>query len=465
MRITKTVLFILLCILCVAEANAQKKNIVLLFSDDAGYADFGFQGSKTFPTPNLDKLAHEGIVFKQAYVTAAVCGPSRAGLLTGIYQQRFGFEENNVPGYMSPSGLEAPYMGLPTNLKTIADYLKPLGYKSAIMGKWHLGELEYNHPLSRGFDEFYGFRGGGRSYFELSQQVAYTHKDNKLERGFEDFEEPATYLTDDLADEACQFIERNKNQPFFLYLAFNAVHTPMEALEKDLEKVNGLEGKRKVLAAMTIALDRACGQVLDKLKELGLEENTLVVFANDNGGPTDASSACNYPLSGCKANHLEGGIRIPCIMKLPGVLKENSTYTNPISTLDFLPTFLNLSGGDASGIEGLDGVDLIPYLTGKNNERPHDLLYWKKECRAAIRNGDWKLLRYPDRPAELYNLADDISESNDLASKYPERVRDMYKQLFEWEGQLERPLWQLKRKYEVAAMKRMDDYRVQKPDK
>lgn len=197
---------------------------------------------------------------------------------------------------------------------------------------------------------------------------------------------------------------------------------------------------------------------------MGLDKNTIIVFANDNGGPTDASSACNYPLSGCKANHLEGGIRIPCLMRLPGVLKPNTTYDNPISTLDFLPTFVNLAGGKAEAIKGLDGVDLIPYLTGKNEARPHNVLYWKKECRAVIREGDWKLLRYPDRPAELYNLADDISEKHDLAAQYPERVRKMFKMLFEWEGQLERPMWQLQRKYEVAAMKRMDDYREQKPD-
>lgn len=469
MKYKHTVLFISILFAIsffhLATFAQAKPNIVLLFADDAGYDDFGFQGSKTFPTPNLDKLASEGIVFKQAYVTAAVCGPSRAGLLTGMYPQRYGFEENNVPGYMSASGLLAPYMGLPKNLKTIADYLKPLGYKSAIFGKWHLGDLKYNHPINRGFDEFYGFRAGARSYFPLSQKRKFDRPEEKLEFGYDQFEEPVDYLTDELADKACDFIERNKNQPFFIYLAFNAVHTPMEATRADLEKIKGLTGQRKTLAAMTLALDRACGQVLDKLKELGLDKNTLVVFANDNGGPTDASSACNYPLSGCKANLLEGGIRVPCIMKLPGVLKENSTYNNPISTLDFLPTFVNLGGGKSDTIKVLDGVDLFPYLTGKNNHKPNEKLFWKNEMEGAVRDGDWKLLRFPDRPAELYNLAEDISENHDLSSQYPEKVREMYKLLFQWEGGLERPLWQLKRKYEVAAMKRMDDYRVQKPDK
>ncbi len=382
-----------------------------------------------------------------------------------MYPQRFGFEENNVPGYMSPSGLESPYMGLPANLKTIADYLKPLGYKSAIMGKWHLGELEHNHPLSCGFDEFYGFRGGARSYFAMNQKESFEKKEIKLERGFEDFEEPATYLTDELAEEACSFIERNQNQPFFLYLAFNAVHTPMEATEADLEKISGLTGKRRTLAAMTFALDRACGQVLRKLKELGLDDNTLVVFANDNGGPTDASGACNYPLSGCKANFLEGGIRIPCIMKMPGKLKANTVYNPVISTLDFLPTFVNLAGGKAETIGVLDGVDLIPFISGKNNEKPNEKLFWKNEMEGAVRDGDWKLLRFPDRPAELYHVAEDISEKVELAGKYPEKVREMYKLLFNWEAGLERPLWQLKREYEVKAMQRMDEYRIQKPDR
>lgn len=446
-------------------AKAQKTNIVLLFSDDAGYGDFGFQGSKTFKTPNLDKLAKQGVVFKQAYVSAAVCGPSRAGLLTGRYQQRFGYEENNVPGIMSSSSaFLGDEMGLPTHLPTIADHLKKLGYTSAILGKWHLGAADRYHPLKRGFDEFYGFRGGARNYWELTEAKKKAKPENRLEQGFGNFKEPEIYLTEKLANEACDFMTRNKNNPFFLYLSFNAVHTPMEAREADLAKVKGLTGKRKTLAAMAIALDRACGQVLDKLKELGLDENTLVVFANDNGGPTDANGASNYPLSGTKANHLEGGIRVPCIMRLPNVLKKGTTYNYPVSTLDFLPTFVDIAGGQSGDITGIDGVNLLPYVKGENKNRPHEMLFWKKENRGVIRQGDYKLLRFPDRPAELYNIATDEREQNNLAQQYPEKVKAMYKELFKWEQGLERPMWQLKREFEGKAMKRMDTYRLQKRD-
>lgn len=448
--------------LITAGAAAQKPNIILLFSDDAGYYDFSFQGNKSFRTPNLDRLAAEGVQLKQAYVTASVCGPSRAGLLTGIYQQRFGYEENNVPGFMSPSSkLLGDEMGLPTHLKTIADYLGPLGYSSIILGKWHLGIANRYHPLKRGFDEFYGFRGGARSYWPLTQKEAHDVPENRMERGFGVYDEPEKYLTDAIADAACDFMERHKGNPFFMYVSFNAVHGPMHATEEDLDKVQGFDGlskERKILAAMTIALDRACGQILDRLDELGLDENTLVVFANDNGG-SFATYACNYPLSGGKANYFEGGIRVPCIMKLPGVIRAETEYHEPVSMLDLLPTFVNAAGGDASKIEGLDGVDLLPYLTGKDKSDPHDILYWKHENRGTIRMGDWKLMRFPDRPALLFNLAEDQAEDYDLAAQYPDKVREMYKLLFQWEGELERPLWLLRHSYEISAVNQPDEIR------
>ncbi|MEM6842705.1 MAG: sulfatase [Bacteroidota bacterium] len=456
------VVSLLLIALCSSPSFSQRQpNIILIIADDAGYADFGFQGSKAMKTPNLDKLAQQGMRFQQAYVTAAVCGPSRAGILTGKYQQRFGFEENNVPGYMSQSGLIGDDMGLPLDQKTMGDYLKELGYKTAIFGKWHQGNADRYHPTKRGFDEFYGFRGGARSYFPIDEGGP-NYRSQRLVRGFENFVEPDEYLTDDLANETAQFIEKNQDTSFFILLAFNAVHTPMDATEDDLAKFPDLTGKRQKLAAMTLGLDRACGRVFDKLAELELEENTIVVFTNDNGGPSDTNASVNTPLSGTKANHLEGGIRVPFLVRWPGVIPENSVYEYPISTLDLLPTFYQAGRGNKDSLAEIDGVDLMPYLLGQNPERPHPVLYWKKENRAAIREGDWKLLRFPDRPAELYNLKDDISESNDLATAYPERVRAMYKKLFEWELTLERPLWQLLRKYEGAAMKRMDDYRKPK---
>lgn len=453
-----TALLWLLGPLALAQSTTAKPpNIILLFADDAGYADFGFQGSQEMKTPHLDQLAQQGVRFTQAYVTAAVCGPSRAGLLTGKYQQRFGFEENNVPGYMSASGLDGADMGLPLDQRTMADYLKELGYRTALFGKWHQGGRDEYHPTFRGFDEFYGFRGGARNYYDYQNEGH--DPQNRMERGFGRYEEPDGYLTDVLAEEATAFMERNQNRPFFIFLSFNAVHNPMQATAEDLQQVAGLSGKRRQLAAMTIALDRACGKILAQLDTLGLTENTMVVFTNDNGGPSDANDSVNDPLSGTKANHLEGGIRVPFLLRWPGKVQSGEVYPYPISTLDLLPTFVQAGGGKVTAIEGLDGVDLLPYLQGKIEDRPHATLYWKKETRAAIRDGDWKLIRFPDRPAELYNLAEDIAETSDLAMLHPDKVRGLFKKLFEWEMQLERPLWQLKRKYEGLAAERMDSYR------
>ena len=439
---------------------SQKKdppNIVFLFADDAGYADFGFQGSTKFETPNLDALASKSIKFSQAYTTAAVCGPSRAGLMTGRYQQRFGVEENNVPSYMSPAGLTGADMGLPLDQKTIADYLKKAGYKSIYLGKWHLGGADRYHPLKRGFDEFYGFRGGARSYWPYTSPP----KDSlrKWERDYKNFKEHEGYLTDAIADEALQSLERHRNNPFFLFVSFNAVHTPMDYLKDDLPNTKvKLSEKRQQLYAMTKAMDRACGQIIDKLEELDLIDNTLIVFSNDNGGAWINDSS-NYPLSGVKGTHLEGGIRVPFLLRFGDRFEGGTTFNDPISTFDLLPTFVDVAGGKMDDLINVDGVSLIPFLNGKKNYPPHKTLYWKKETRAAIRDGDWKLIRLPDRPAMLFNISKDPIEAYDLASKRPEKVKKLYKQLFNWEVTLKRSLWMTKRQNSKRAIETFDKYR------
>lgn len=453
-----------------------RPNIVVILSDDAGYNDFGFQGSKQFKTPNLDKLAKSGMVMKQMYVTAAVSGPSRAGLMTGQFSQRFGIEENNVVGIMSPHGETGFDMGVPTNIKTIGNYLQDAGYKTAAYGKWHLGSADRFHPYRRGFDHFVGFRSGARKYFAYKKALAEEQSDKKLEYGFAHFREPEEYMTTLLAKEACQFMEREQENPFFIYLAFNAVHGPLDYEKKDLKQFPNLKGKRQRLAAMTLSLDNACGMVMDKLKELDLDKNTLVIFTNDNGGPSDNTTANNYPLAGHKATHLEGGLRVPGIFSFPGVIKPNTTYDYPVSTLDFLPTFLRLAEvpGDAKmrqehtdSIANLDGVDIMPYLTGKIKERPHETLYWRIENRGTVRYKDWKFMRFPDRPCELYDLSKDIGEQNNLASEHPELVKNLYKKLFDWEMQMQRPRYMLKRKYEAFIMNTayQDEFRVPKEPK
>lgn len=452
--------------IAVADAVSSKKaavkqpNIVLLFSDDAGYADFGFHGSKIMKTPHLDKLAKEGVRFEQAYVTDPTCGPSRAGLITGKYQQRFGFEENNVPGYMSAnSAADGSDMGIPVEEKTMADYLKNLGYKSGFYGKWHVGGADKFHPLNRGFDEFYGFRGGARSYFAYSKAPA--SKLDLNERNFGNFEEPQDYYTDVLAQETVEFIEKSvkEDKPFFAFVSFNAVHTPMDARPEDLAKFPNLQGKLKTLAAMTLALDRASGKIMDKLTELGIDDNTIVIFTNDNGGPSDKNASSNAPFSGTKSNHLEGGLRVPFLMKWPNNIQPNSSFSAPVSLFDLLPTFYAAGGGMTKDLLDVDGVDLMPYIQNKKASRPHDVLFWKKDTRATIRDGDWKLIRFPDRPAELYYVPEDIREMNNIAAEHPKRVKKMFKDLFAWESTLERPRWLLKRKFENYDIERMDKYR------
>lgn len=445
-------------------AAAAKPNIVLLFADDAGYGDFGFQGSRHFKTPHLDQLAKSGVRLSSFYVTGETCAPSRAALLTGKYQQRFGYEEINVPGIMSEnSKLLGDEMGLPTDQKTMANYLKGLGYRTAVFGKWHMGIADRYHPLKRGFDEFYGFRGGARSFFAYANPQAIPHE-NRMERGFRNFQEHEGYLTDVLATETCDFIERNKGEPFFIFLSFTAVHTPMEPHPKDKDEFPQLEGKRRAVAQMTLSLDRACGQIVDKLKQLGLSENTVIVFSNDNGGPTDENGSGNYPLSGVKGTQLEGGIRVPGLIVWPGKLPAGVVYDSPLSTLDLLPTFVKAGGGDPASIAGLDGVDMMPYLRGENKARPHQTLHWKMETRAAIRDGDWKLLRYPDRPAELFDIAADPGEQNDLASAHPEKVRALFRKQFAWELELERPMFMLRRAEEGLSARREDEYRKPPPE-
>lgn len=445
-----------------AEEKAEKPNIILIFSDDAGYHDFGFQGSEEIPTPNLDALAKRGIRFTNGYVTDATCGPSRAGLLTGRYQQKFGYQEINVPGFMSPnSKFLGDDMGLPLSEATMADVLKSRGYRTAMYGKWHLGNADRFHPLNRGFDEFYGFRGGDRSYFAYGQTGDSVARDKLMERGFGKLEEPSQYLTDQLGNEAVRFIERNARQPFFIYMAFNAPHTPMEATEADLARFPELSGTRRTYAAMMVAMDRAIGTVLASLDEHDLTENTIVVFTNDNGGPTDKNASLNWPLAGTKSNHLEGGIRVPFVMSWPAQLRQGVDYDRPVSTMDLLPTFFAAAGGDVADLDRVDGVDLLPFLDGQS--MPHQRLFWKKDVRAAVRDGDWKLIRFADRPAQLFNLATDVAEQVDLAAEHPDKVAAMFKHLHQWELTQERGLWALLPQYEEYDTDRMDRYRT--PDR
>jgi len=404
----------------------QKPNVIVILADDAGYADFGFMGSD-LPTPNIDRLAQSGVFFTDAHITASVCSPSRAGIMTGRYQQRFGHEANIPP---KDSGMD------PEEL-TMGDLMKSAGYKTGFIGKWHLGEMEAYHPNNRGFDEFWGFLGGSRSYFYKMD------KDDKSGQAREilhnkthvDFK---GYLTDEFSNQSVRFIQENKEHPFFLFISYNAVHTPMHAKESDLEKFK--DNPRTKLAAMTWSMDEGIGRVMDQLNIDELTENTLVFFLSDNGGASNNQSS-NLPLKGFKGNKFEGGHRTPFIVSWPKELKGGQQYGGLTSSLDILATSIGVAGYENTQGKPLDGVNLIPHLTKKIDTEPHDALFWRKEGMAAVRQGDYKLIRLDDYGYRLYNLEDDLGESVDLTDQLPANTDELKELLENWETELIDPLW------------------------
>jgi arylsulfatase A-like enzyme len=418
--------------------DARKPNVVVIVGDDMGYADVGFHGCMDIPTPHLDALAKSGVRFTSGYVSGPYCSPTRAGLLTGRYQQRFGHEFN--PG----GGAE---QGLPVSESTLADRLRAAGYATGLVGKWHLGSAPEFHPQKRGFGEFYGFLGGAHSYFPARDML------KTVLRGTDPVAEEA-YLTDALAREAVAFIDRHRAGPFFLYLSFNAVHTPMHADDARLKKFAPIaDPQRRTYAAMMSAMDDAVGAVATKLRGARLEENTLVFFLSDNGGPTmpgtTINGSVNTPLRGSKRQTLEGGIRVPFVMAWKGRLPAGTVYDHPVIQLDVLPTALAAAGISTGPGDKLDGVNLLPHLTGNAAGPPHEALFWRFGEQMAIRRGDWKLVRYgPNanlQPGEswpkLYNLAADIGESNDLAAKHPEKVKELQGEWDGWNAGNVKPLW------------------------
>ncbi|WP_423140767.1 sulfatase-like hydrolase/transferase [Parablastomonas sp. CN1-191] len=399
---------------------------MVLLADDAGYHDFGFQGSREFRTPNIDALARQGAVYTDAYATMPFCSPSRAGLLTGRYTQRFGYEFNLTQA--APKGVDPLFMGLDTSERTAADLLRSAGYATYAVGKWHLGEQPQFDPLKRGFDHFYGFAGGGSTYFPEKIAPTTITRDGVAER-------PARYLTDQFADEAVRDIEQSRGRPFFLYLAFNAVHAPMNARPEDEALFAAIaDPQRRRLAAMTWALDRAVGKVLTALKRRGVADNTLVIFTNDNGGDRIDIGADNAPLRGTKGTLLEGGIRVPLIIRMPHG-QAAARQSVPVSLMDLLPTAL--AAAQVAAPADLDGRSLLG-TPASIAERP---LFWRYDTMAAMRQGPWKLLRFPDRPPQLYDVAADSGETRDLAETYPDRTRAMLKAIFAWEGTVEHPRW------------------------
>lgn len=411
-------------------------NLVLIVADDLGYGDLGFTGSTQIKTPHIDQLAASGVTFTQGYVSSAVCSPSRAGFITGINQVEFG-HDNNLGG-VEP-GFDIEYNGLPLTQKTIADHLNKLGYVNGLIGKWHLGKEPQFHPLKRGFDEFWGYTGGGHDYFEaLPNGQGYKEP---LESNFKT-PDPITYITDDVGNESVDFITRHKDEPFFLFAAFNAPHTPMQALEEDLALYQTItDKKRRTYAAMVHRLDLNVGKIMRALKEQGLSENTLVVFFSDNGGPTDSNASINAPYRGQKGILLEGGIHVPFVMNLPGLLPKGMIYDEQVTSLDVVPTFLALAGDKETDRNMFTGVDLMPHLTGKTAPLANREMTWKFTISRAIREGDWKLVSIPDRLPMLYNLMEDPSEQNNLSLENLDKTTDLLRKLGVWDVNLPHPVF------------------------
>ena len=402
---------------------AQKTNILLILGDDMGYGDVGFHNCKDIPTPNLDALAAAGVRFTSGYVSGPYCSPTRAGLMAGRYQTRFGHEFND-------GGTGG---GLPVTETTLADHLKSGGYTTGIVGKWHLGNQPAMHPQKRGFDTFFGFLGGAHSYLDAGGILRGTEPVKTMD-----------YTTDAFGREACDFIDKNKGQPWFLYLAFNAVHTPMHATDDRMAKFSTIPDKqRRTYNAMMLALDEAVGKVRAKLTETGQAENTFIAFISDNGGPTmpgvTINGSRNDPLRGSKRTTLEGGVRVPFVIAWPGHLKPG-VFEQPVIQLDLHATALAVAGVEPKPEWKLEGANLLPFLSGEKNGAPHEALYWRFGKQMAIRSGDWKLVRYdtqadvrdrtvnrasPTSTAKLYNLAKDIHEDNDLSMEMPEKVKEL----------------------------------------
>lgn len=427
-----------------AAQPVRKPNIIVILADDLGHSDLGFTGCKDIPTPHLDSLAKNGVRCSNGYVSAPQCSPTRAGLLTGRYQQRFGHESN----------MAVPGSALSLKETTLADRLKAAGYATGLVGKWHLGgDDDKYHPLNRGFQEFFGFLGGANPYLPDAK----TGHVVRILRGKEPANEK-TFLTEAFGREATAFIDRHQKEPFFLYLAFNAPHGPLQAPEKNLKRFEAIKDeKRRTYAAMVSALDDAIGTVLTKLRNAGLEEQTLLFFFSDNGGPTHVNGSSNHPYHGQKGDTLEGGIRTPWVAQWKGTLPGGKVYDHPVIQLDVHPTALAAAGVEVKPEWKLDGVNLLPYLSGKNTAPPHDVLYWRFQFPSrqplrfkwAVREGDWKLVMAVERGADgafvgnatlrLYNLAKDPGELTDLRDKEPEKVKSLETLWKRWNDQMAEP--------------------------
>ncbi len=452
--------------------------------DDLGKDEISGYSSKDIQTPNIDRIGKEGVKFQNAYATAPICSPSRAAILTGKYQQRYGFETQPMEFYPNrlqyalgknakrlgdwkiatplnyPSKKDIVKQGIPPDQINIAEILKANGYKTGLLGKWHLGTGPEHHPNKRGFDYFYGFLGAFSLYTPKRDLPGYEHyiQDdysskyqwkmgrNKSASIFENDKiiEEKEYLTFAIRDRAIEFIDDNKDNSFFLTVSFNAPHVPFQAPKEYYDQFSHIIDKnRRVYLSMIKALDDAVGEVMNQIKKSGLENNTIVYFISDNGGASYTGATDNGELKGGKVTHFEGGINIPFMMKWPNKIPQNRVYRNPVSALDLFST--TLEACKVSTIKNLksDGVNLLPFILNENNLTPHEKLYWRTDHIHCIRYDKWKLIMSTrDGWMHLYNLENDKSEKVDLKD-FNEKEKAVLLQYFEeWNNELpQKYLW------------------------
>ena len=431
--------------LCSSLSAATQPNVLVIIADDLGYADIGVHGGKEVPTPNIDALAASGVRCTSGYVSAPYCSPSRAGFLTGKAATRFGHEFNPHVG-------DEAKLGLPLDQRTIANVMHDAGYATALVGKWHQGFDEAHHPQSRGFDDYFGFLVGGHNFLlhkDAEPKFGTAHSHDLIYRGRE-VQRLDGYTTDLFTDEAIGFMNRNAKKPWFLYLAYNAVHTPLEIVDKHQSRLPAevkTPGRRGYLSLL-LGLDDAIGRLTAELK--AKHQNTLVFFFSDNGGSGKrpffaTNTGINTPLRGDKGQTLEGGIRVPFFVSWTGQLPAGKVYDQPVSALDVLPTAASVAGTKAP--EGIEGVNLLPHLTGEKADAPHESLAWRFGPQKAIRRGKWKLVDFRDFEAktqsgwQLFDLDADISESKNLATEHPELVAELSKAWDDWNAKNVAPLW------------------------
>jgi arylsulfatase A-like enzyme len=427
-------LFLFLGSSCQNYVSEDSPNILIIVSDDQGYSDIGFQGKRLISTPYLNKLAESGVICTNGYVTCPFCSPSRAGLLTGRVQQRFGHEFNPVYDPLDEKE------GLPISERLLPEFFKDAGYKTGWIGKWHLGSSKVHLPQNRGFDETFGFIGGGHNYYNWTpgeKQYNLPIKRNG------DPVEVTKHLTTAFGDEAANFIHKNQKQPWFLYLAFNAPHAPhqpREEYEKRFSEIDN-ERRRKYLAQINM-LDDAIGNVINALKESEQLQNTLVFYFTDNGGSL-LHGANNWPLRGGKGELYEGGIRVPFIVSWPKILTAGTVYDMPLSTLDIFATSLSQAGIKQPDDKKYDGVNIIPYIIGEKADSPHQQLFWRRHAgeALAVRSGNWKLIRKRGHAPELYDLDEDISETNNLYEQKSDLAEKLVKELDAWNDELMMPVF------------------------